>query len=81
MDAKSKAKAKVESFPRRAAITAALEPSLLPPLINLVCEFTPSVRFLQTVLSPLTDVPVTSLAPRPVVLCSGTVVRVPEALQ
>jgi hypothetical protein len=35
MDSKSKSK----SFPRREAITAALEPSLLSPLIGLVCEY------------------------------------------
>jgi hypothetical protein len=34
-------KSKSKSFPRRAAITAALEPSLLPPLIGLVCEYSP----------------------------------------
>jgi hypothetical protein len=37
MDAKSKSK----PTSRRAAITAALEPSLMPPLIGLVCDFTP----------------------------------------
>jgi hypothetical protein len=37
MDSKLKAK----PFTRRAVIISALEPSLLPPLINLVCDFVP----------------------------------------
>jgi hypothetical protein len=35
------AKAKSKSFPRMTAILAALEPSLLPPLIALICEYSP----------------------------------------
>jgi hypothetical protein len=34
-------KAKSKPFPRRAVITAALESSLLPPLIGLICDFVP----------------------------------------